>query len=103
LMSRRVWSRKFGQHVASAFSAFGVFACVIPPFGKRGGPSADAQDGTEEFACAITIDVTRIQLRVAMRHGEAPTMPMMRTEMAKMTMARKGRFLDCTFSGGDED
>lgn len=34
----------------------------------------------------------RIQLRVAMRHGEAPTMPMMRTEMAKMTMARKGRF-----------
>jgi len=38
-----------------------------------------------------------------MRHGEAPTMPMMRTEMAKMTMARKGRFLDCTFSGGDED
>jgi hypothetical protein len=57
-MSRRVWSRKFGQHVASAFSAFGVFACVIPPFGKRGGPSADAQDGTEEFACAITIDAS---------------------------------------------
>ena len=57
-MSRRVWSRKFGQHVASAFSAFAVFAHVIPPFGKRGGLSADAQDGTEEFACAIIIDAS---------------------------------------------